>query len=152
VLVGVRVSPQTLLRWQRELVRRKWRYRRRPAGRPPLDPERRELVLRLARENPRWGCVRIDGELRKLGIGVGATTVRTLLRRHGLGSASRRTGPSWAEFLRAQAQGVLACDWYQRSSVAGVTNADLRHAARDNIRLNAANNARSACVGWGRAT
>src|SRR6266545_2957855 len=62
------VSPQTLLRWQRELVRRKWTYRRRPAGRPPLDPERRELVLRLARENPRWGCVRIQGELRKLGF------------------------------------------------------------------------------------
>ena len=61
------VWPQTLLRWQRELVRRKWTYRRRPAGRPPLDPELRELVLRLARENPRWGCVRIRGELRKLG-------------------------------------------------------------------------------------
>jgi putative transposase len=106
------VSPQTLLRWQRELVRRKWTYRRRPAGRPPLDTERRELVLRLARENPRWGCVRIQGELRKLGVGVGATTIRTLLRQRGLGPAPRRIGPSWAEFLRAQAQGVLACDFF----------------------------------------
>jgi hypothetical protein len=65
------VSPQTLLRWQRELVRKKWSYRRRLPGRPPLDPELRELVLRLARENPRWGCVRIQGELRKLGMRVG---------------------------------------------------------------------------------
>jgi len=111
------VSPQTLLRWQRELVRRKWTYRRRPAGRPPLDPERRELVLRLARENPRWGCVRIQGELRKLGVRVGATTIRTLLRQRGLGPAPRRAGPSWAEFLRAQAQGVLACDFFTVETV-----------------------------------
>src|SRR5215207_6295708 len=111
------VSPQTLLRWQRELVRRKWTYRRRPAGRPPLDPELRELVLRLARENPRWGCVRIQGELRKLGVRVGATTIRTLLRRHGLRPAPRRAGPSWAEFLRAQAQGVLACDFFTVETV-----------------------------------
>jgi putative transposase len=106
------VSPQTLLRWQREIVRRKWTYRRRPTGRPPLDPELRELVVRLACENPRWGCVRIQGELRKLGVRVGATTIRTLLRRHGLGPAPRRTSPSWAEFLRAQAQGILACDFF----------------------------------------
>jgi putative transposase len=111
------VSPQTLLRWQRELVRRQWTYRRRPAGRPSLDPELRELVLQLARENPRWGCIRIQGELRKLGIGVGATTIRTLLRRHGLGPAPRRAGPSWAEFLRAQAQGVLACDFFTVETV-----------------------------------
>jgi len=111
------VSPQTLLRWQRELVRQKWTYRRRPAGRPPLDSERRELVLRLARENPRWGCVRIQGELRKLGVRVDASTIRTLLRRHRLGPAPRRTGPSWAEFLRAQAHGVLACDFFTVETV-----------------------------------
>ncbi len=111
------VSPQTLLRWQRELVRRKWTYRRRPAGRPPLDPELRELVLRLARENPRWGCVRIQGELRKLGFRAGATTIRTLLRQHRLGPAPRRNGPSWAEFLRAQAQGILACDFFTVETV-----------------------------------
>jgi hypothetical protein len=75
------VSPQTLLRWHRELVRRKWSYRRRWPGRPPLDPAVRALVVRLGRENPRWACVRIQGELRKLGIRVGATTIRSVLRR-----------------------------------------------------------------------
>jgi putative transposase len=67
--------------------------------------------MRMARENPRWGCVRICGELRKLGIRVGATTIRTMLRRHGLGPAPRRLGPSWTQFLRAQAEGVVACDF-----------------------------------------
>ena len=106
------VSPQTLLRWHRELVRRKWSYRRRRPGRPPLDTALRELVVRLGRENPSWGCIRIQGELRKLGIRVGATTIRSILRRSGLGPAPRRHGPSWSEFLRAQAQGMLACDFF----------------------------------------
>jgi transposase InsO family protein len=106
------VSPQTLLRWHRELVRKKWSYRRRSAGRPPLDPDVRALVLRLARENRGWGCLRIQGELRKLGIRCGATTIRTILRRSGLGPAPRRSGPSWSEFLRAQAHGMVACDFF----------------------------------------
>jgi putative transposase len=106
------VSPQTLMRWHRELVRRKWTCRRRSPGRPPLDPAVRALVFRMARENPKWGCVRIQGELRKLGVRVGATTIRSLLRRAGLGPAPRRGGPSWAEFLRAQAHGIVACDFF----------------------------------------
>ncbi len=111
--VAFLVTPATLLRWHRELVRRKWAYRRTGrAGRTPIDAEVRELILRLGRENPRWGCVRIQGELRKLGIRVGATTIRTLLRTAGAGPAPRRTGPSWTEFLRAQAGGIIACDFF----------------------------------------
>jgi putative transposase len=107
------VTPPTLLRWHRELVRRKWTYRhRRQTGRPPVDPELRALVIRLGRENPRWGCIRIQGELRKLGIRVGATTIRGILRRSGLGPAPRRDGPSWSEFLRAPAQGLWACEFF----------------------------------------
>jgi putative transposase len=109
----VLVTPQTLLRWHRELVRRKWTYRKsREPGRPPIDPQVAELVLRMARENSRWGCVRIAGELRKLGIRVGATTIRTLLRRNGLGPAPRRSGPTWTQSLRAQAEAIVACDFF----------------------------------------
>jgi putative transposase len=104
------VTPSTLLRWHRELIRRRWTYpvtgRRRG-----LDLEVVELVVRLARDNPRWGYLRIAGECRKLGVKVSATSVRTILRRHRLGPAPRRGGPSWTQFLRAQAAGALACDF-----------------------------------------
>ncbi len=106
------VTPQTLLRWHRELVKRRWTYRQERTGRPRLDPEICALAIRMATENPRWGYIRIQGELRKLGIHVGATTIRRILLKEGLGPAPRRAGPSWSEFLRAQAQGILACDFF----------------------------------------
>jgi transposase InsO family protein len=104
------VTPSTLLRWHRELVRRRWTYPSRQ-HRVGLDPEAVELVLRMARDNPRWGYVRIAGECHKLGVRVSATSVRNLLRRHRVGPAPRRGGPTWTQFLRAQAAGTLACDF-----------------------------------------
>jgi putative transposase len=107
------VRPETLLRWHRELTRKKWTYKRRGRpGRPHIDPEVQDLILRLGRENPRWGYQRIRGELLKLNLRVSATTVRTILLRHGLDPAPRRAGPTWGEFLRSQAQGILACDFF----------------------------------------
>jgi hypothetical protein len=101
------VSPQTLRRWHRALLQGKRRPCPRRPGRPPLAAETRSLILRMARENPRWGYMRIQGELLKLGINVSATTVATVLRLSGLGPAPRRIGPSWSEFLRAQAESML---------------------------------------------
>jgi transposase InsO family protein len=105
------ITPATLLAWHRALVKRKWTYRRRRSGRPSLDPEIRRLVVRMAKDNPRWGYLRIQWELRKLGIRVGASSVKRLLAREGLGPATRR-GSSWSKLLRAQADGILACDFF----------------------------------------
>jgi putative transposase len=112
------VTPATLLRWHRDLVARSWTYphRSRPALNA-LDEDVVELVLRLARENPRWGYLRIVGECRKLGVAISATSVRNLLRRHRLHPAPRTSGPSWSEFLRAQAAGTLACDFFHVDTV-----------------------------------
>jgi transposase InsO family protein len=111
------VTPRTLLRWHRALVRRKWRQPPIRRGRPPVTADVRALVLRLARENPRWGHRRISGELAKLGFRVSPTTIRRLLARAGLGPAPRRSGPGWREFLRAQAASIVACDFFTVESV-----------------------------------
>jgi transposase InsO family protein len=92
-------------------VRRKWRQPSGRVGRPPLSPEIRELVLRIARENSRWGHRRVCGELRKLGFVVSATSIRRLLSGAGLEPALRRSGAGWREFLRSQAASMIACDF-----------------------------------------
>src|SRR6266540_5761308 len=107
---GFIVSPATILGWHRELVARKWTYKRSRTGRPPLDPSLGRLIVQMAKDNSRWGVIRIKGELQGLGHRVGATTIRSLLRQAGIPPAPRRTGPSWSEFLRAQARGVMSCD------------------------------------------
>jgi transposase len=111
------VTPRTLLRWHRALVRRKWRQPPGQRGRPPVRAEVRALVLRLAHENPRWGHRRISGELTKLGFRVSPSTVRRLLARAGFGPAPRGSGPPWREFLRARAASIVACDFFTVESV-----------------------------------
>ena len=112
------VTPDTLLRWHREAAKHKWRRwrKRRGPGRPPMSDELVGLIVGLGRENRIWGCVRIQGELRKLGICVSATSIRRVLRRAGLGPAPRG-GRTWAEFLRPQAQSVLATDFFTVDTV-----------------------------------
>jgi putative transposase len=104
------VTPATLLRWHRRLVAQRWTYGR-PTGRPPIDREVRALIIRLARENPRWAYQRIVGELKSLGVVVSATTVKKTLRQEQRGPAGKRQGPTWREFLRAQAASVIAVDF-----------------------------------------
>jgi putative transposase len=112
--LGLVVTPATLLRWHRELVRRRSTYPQRTPGRPPTDRPLRELVLRLAHENPRWGYQRIAGELIKLGFRLSPSTVRRLLASAGLEPAPRRgaVALSWPAFLRRQAASMLACDFF----------------------------------------
>jgi hypothetical protein len=105
------VTPGTLLRRHRELVARCWTFPNTGNSRA-LDEQVVALMLRLARENPRWGYLRIVGEARSLGVRVSVTSVRRILRRHRLGPAPRRHGgPTWVQFLRAQASGTLAIDF-----------------------------------------
>ena len=105
------VTPATLLRWHRELVARCWTYPHRRPGRPATAVEVRELVVRLARENPGWGYRRIQGELVGVGVKLAASTVWTMLREAGIEPAPRRHETSWSEFLRQQAASILECDF-----------------------------------------
>jgi putative transposase len=112
------VRPETLLRWHRDLARRRWTYPHR-RGRPTIAAELRALVVRLAKENPTWGYRRIHGELCRLGYkhSIGASTVWTILHRAGVDPASMRSAVSWRQFLRAQANGVLAIDFFTVDTV-----------------------------------
>ena len=105
------VSPRTLLRWHAQLITRRWTYPHRRPGRPPTAPPIRALVLRMARENPRWGYRRIQGELVGLGHSVAASTVWKIIKSAGLDPAPRRAGPTWRQFLAAQAGAILAIDF-----------------------------------------
>jgi putative transposase len=111
------VNPDTLLRWHRRLIAGAWTYPHRGTGRPPLDQELQQLIVRLARENPRWGYQRIQGELLRLGVRVSATAIRTTLRRHGLDPTPRPTTTTWRVFLRRQAAGIVACDFFTVDTV-----------------------------------
>ena len=112
------VTPATLLAWHRRLVTRKWDYsnRQRPR-RPPTAAAIRKLVIRIATDNPTWGHRRVQGELVRLGHSIGASTVWQTLQDAGMDPAPRRSGPTWKQFLTAQAHGILAADFVHVDTV-----------------------------------
>jgi putative transposase len=111
------VKPETLLRWHRRLVRRRWTYPTVSMGRPPVPDQVQRLIVRLASENPRWGYQRIRGELLRLGCQVSASSIGRVLRAHGIDPAPRRASATWRAFLRQQATGILACDFFTVDTV-----------------------------------
>src|SRR6266536_6188889 len=129
------VTPDTIVRWHRDIVRRRWAARPMSGktGRPATRRSIKALVLRLARENPGWGYRRIHGELAGLGVAVAASTVWEILKTNGIDPAPRRTGPSWSQFLRSQAEAILACDLFTVNLLDGAQAyvlAVIEHAAR----------------------
>ena len=115
--LGLLVTPATILRWHRQLIARRWTTQPARPGRPAIPAGLRALVLRLATENPTWGYRRIHGELAGLGYRIGASTVWKILHNAGIDPSTRRAGPSWTEFLRAQAHAILACDLFHLDTI-----------------------------------
>jgi transposase len=115
--LGLLVTPATILRWHRQLIARRWVTQPVRPGRPAIPAGLRALIMRLATENPTWGYRRIHGELAGLGYQIGASTVWTILHRAGIDPSTRRAGPSWTEFLRAQAHAILACDLFHLDTI-----------------------------------
>jgi putative transposase len=129
------VTPDTILRWHRDIVRRRWAARsmRGKSGRPATRRNISALVLRLARENPEWGYRRIHGELAGLGVKIAASTVWEILKKAGIDRAPRRTGSTWPQFLRSQAEAILACDFFMADLLDGTRAyvlAVIEHATR----------------------
>ena len=129
------VTPDTILRWHRDIVRRRWAATSAHArtGRPATRRNIKALVLRLARENPGWGYRRIHGEMAGLGVKVAASTVWEILRASGIDPAPRRTGPTWSRFLHSQADAILACDFFTADLLDGTRAyvlAVIEHATR----------------------
>jgi transposase len=115
--LGLLVTPATILRWHRQLVARRWTTQPVRTGRPAIPAGLRTLIVRLATENPTWGYRRIHGELVSLGYQIGASTVWRILNAAGIDPAPRRPGPTWAQFLHAQAQAILACDLFHLDTI-----------------------------------
>jgi putative transposase len=106
-------KPDTLLRWHRDLVRRKWTFKgQRKPGRPAIDPELEKWILQIAKDNPGLGFEKLEGEMRKLGLEVSFVTIRTVLRRHGVPPAPDRSRSSWRTFLNHYKDQFLACDFF----------------------------------------
>jgi hypothetical protein len=108
------VTPQTVLRWHRDIVACRWadKSRHKHPGRPRAHRNITASVLRLAKDNPSWGYRRIHGELAGLGIVTAPSTVWEILTKAGIPPAPRRAGPTWAHFLHAQAQAIIATDFF----------------------------------------